>query len=217
MNLTFSKQNNKNLIGHLKLGASTTIGNYLLPKIISNFVMRHTQTKITLDIANTAQIIQKLLKFEIDMGMVEGPCYADEIDVIPWKKDKLIFVAAATHPLTKKRQITLESLAQAKWILREAGSGTRAALERAMPIKINPFLELGNTEAIKQAVLTGIGISFFSETAVSNLLESGQLIRLKTTLNLTREFFILLHKDKYRTVVLKYFIEVCNKVTAITS
>lgn len=203
------QQNPKNLLGQLKVGASTTIGNYSLPKIIGNFVTQHTQTKINLDIANTAQVIQKLLKFEIDIGLVEGQCYAEEIQVTPWKKDKLIFIAAANHPLAKKRHINLEQLAQANWIVREPGSGTRETIERALPFKLHALLELGNTESIKQAVLTGIGISCLSEIAVTDLLKSGQLVSLKTPLNLVREFIILVHKDKYHTALLENFMKVC--------
>jgi DNA-binding transcriptional LysR family regulator len=184
----------------------------LLPHIIGNFVTQHPHVHTTLSINNTEQIIHNLLKFNIDIGMIEGNCYSNEIEVLPWKKDELIIIASAKHLLTKKRKMTLEHLLQNnKWILREQGSGTREKFEEAISGKIKPFLELGNTEAIKQAVLSGVGISCLSKIAVSDFLKTGQLIELKTPfLKLTRNFYIILHKDKYKTFILDYFIKACR-------
>ena len=205
-------KNESVLAGHLIVGASTTIGNYLLPKIIGDFITHHPQIKLALSVANSEQIIHKLLKFEIDIGMIEGNCYSDEIEIFPWSKDELIVVASSEYPLSKKRKITLQELHDAKWILREPGSGTRAKFEDAMSEKIKPFLELGNTEAIKQAVLAGLGITCLSKTAVSDLLNAGQLVELKTPfLKLSRDFYVLLHKAKYKTMVLNSFINACKK------
>jgi len=81
-----------------------------------------------------------------------------------------------------------------------------------MSEKVKPFLQLGNTEAIKQAVLAGLGITCLSKTAVSDLLHTGQLVEVKTRfLKLTRDFYILLHKAKYKTMVLNSFISACKK------
>lgn len=199
------------LAGHLLVGASTTIGNYLLPTIIGNFVTEHPKTKITLSVGNTQQIIDKLLKFEIDIGMIEGNCHSKEIEIYPWKTDELIITASPKHELAKKRKITFETLLNTKWILREPGSGTREKFEAAMNHNVNPFLELGNTEAIKQAVIAGLGISCLSRTAVADALKIKQLVELKTPfLKLTRDFSILLHKDKYKTTVLNKFIATCK-------
>jgi len=201
------------LAGHLIVGGSTTIGNYILPKVIGDFVTAHPQTKITLSVDNTEHIIQKLLKFDIDIGMIEGNCYADEIEIFPWKKDELIIFASREHPLANKRKITSEDLYQARWILREKGSGTREKFEEALDQTIKPFLELGNSEAIKQAVLAGLGISCLSKTAVSDLLATEKLVELKTPfLKLTRDFYILLHKEKHQTIVLNRFVSACKKV-----
>jgi DNA-binding transcriptional LysR family regulator len=198
------------LTGNLVVGASTTIGNYLLPGIIGNFINEHPQTKIVLRVGNTETIIQQLLKFNIDIGLIEGSCYTDDILVTPWKKDELIIIAAPTHPLAKKHKLQESDLQQAKWILREAGSGTREKFEEAMGGKILPFLELGHTEAIKNAVLLGFGISCLSKTVVKDALENGTLIQLRTPfLKLTRDFFILLHKDKHRMALLGAFIKAC--------
>ncbi|HEV2523785.1 MAG TPA: LysR family transcriptional regulator [Gammaproteobacteria bacterium] len=195
------------LAGQLIVGASTTIGNYLLPGMIGNFVTRYPHTKITLCVENTERIIEKVLKFDIDVGMIEGNCYSDEIDVFPWKKDELIVIASPKHSLAKQKKMSLSDLQNAKWILREVGSGTREKFEEAMRGKIHPFLELGHTEAVKQAVCANLGISCLSRTAVSDLLKRGQLVELKTPfLKLTRDFYVLLHKKKHKTALLSKFM-----------
>lgn len=197
--------------GQLTIGASTTIGNYLLPGIIGHFVKQHPHTKITLRIANTEQIIKQLLSFDIDIAMIEGKCYSDEIDVLPWKKDELIIIASLHHPLAKQKKITRDDLYAAKWILREPGSGTREKFEEATQGKISTFLELGHTEAVKHAVLANLGISCLSRTTVTELLKNGQLVELKTPfLTLTRDFYILIHKHKHKTTVLSQFIDECK-------
>lgn len=200
-------KHHQELAGHLIVGASTTIGNYVLPEMIGEFITAYPNVKITLRIANSEQIIQQLLKFKIDIGMIEGNCYSEEIEVLPWKKDQLVVIAAPQHPLLKKSKISLKDLRSARWILREHGSGTREKFEEAIKGKIIPFLEFGNTEAIKNAVQAGLGISCLSKTAVAESLKNGQLIELKTPiLKLSRDFFILTHKEKHKTAVLNKFI-----------
>jgi len=201
------------LAGHLIVGASTTIGNYVLPKLIGNYVTVFPKTKITLQVGNTEQIIQSVLKFSIDLGMIEGNCYSDNIESQFWKKDELVIIASPTHPLSKKTKITRSDLQAARWLLRESGSGTREKFEEAMGGKINSFLELGHTEAIKQAVQTGLGISCLSKTAVAELLDEGRLVELQVPfLKLTRNFYIIFHKEKYKTAVLNGFIKTCKSL-----
>ncbi len=199
-------QQSKELRGHLIIGASSTIGNYLLPAIIGKFIQIHPQVKITLHIANSEQITKQLLQFEIDLGIIEGNCYAPEIIVTPWGKDELIIIASPKCPLNKKHKISLAELRQCQWILREPGSGTRERFEEALGGKINPLLELGHSEAIKSAIQQGLGLGCLSKLIVSDALKSGQLVELKTSLSLIRNFYLLLHKDKHITPLLKAFI-----------
>lgn len=205
-------QDKKNILaGHLIVGASSTIGNYLLPEIIGHFMAEHPKAKISLQVANTEQIIKQLLQFDIDVGMIEGRCNSEEIKVYPWRKDDLIIISSAKNPLCKKAKITLNDLYESKWILRESGSGTRERFVDAIGSKISPFLELGHTEAVKQAVRAGLGISCLSRVTVSDALRSGELVELKTPfLKLSRDFYILIHKEKYQTAILNKFIEKCN-------
>lgn len=201
----------KKPMGHLIVGASSTIGNYVLPKIISRFIRNFPQTKISLQVSNTEQIIKKTLDFEIDIGFIEGNCYAFDLNVQAWRQDELIIIASPDHPLSKKKKISLQDLKRAEWILREKGSGTREQFEVAIKASILPFLEFSHTEAIKHAVTTDIGISCVSELTVTELLKNKKLVRLSTPfLKLSRYFYILLHKDKYQTAILREFMKQCH-------
>ena len=200
----------KNPVGHLIVGASSTIGNYVLPKMISRFSKNFPQVKISLRVNNTEQIIKEALNFEIDIGFIEGNCYALDLNVEKWRKDELVVIAAPNDPLNKKKKLSLEDLKNAKWILREKGSGTREQFENAINANILPFMEFSHTEAIKQAVMTGIGIGCVSELTAIELLKNRSLIKLATPfLKLSRQFYTLLHKEKYQTAVLQAFIKEC--------
>ena len=202
----------RELQGNLDIGASTTVGNYLLPALVVEFMKQYPHTQVTLKVSNTAHIIQDVVKFNLDLGVIEGSCNHPEITVMPWKKDHLVIVAAPQHPLAKKRRISVADLHQAKWIMREAGSGTREIFKRAFNTDIHSFLELGHTEAIKNAVATGIGISCLSQLAVAQSVKNKHLVILKTPfLKLTREFFIISHKKKYQTKIIDAFIKLCKK------
>lgn len=205
-----SEQSSQNMIGHLVISASSTIGNYVLPEIILEFTCRYPNIKISLKVANTSKVIEHLTHAESDLGFVEGSCSATELEVLPWLTDQLVIIAAKNHPLAKTKSLTLEALYEARWILREEGSGTREKFEKALEKPITPFLELGHTEAIKQAILTGLGISCLSKTAVDHLLQHKELVELKCpSLTLKREFNLVIHKEKYRSHILKMFIEAC--------
>lgn len=202
------EQGNTTFIGDLIVGASSTVGNYLLPKKIGKFIEAYPEVKITLNVANTEQIIKQILEFRIDVGIIEGSCYAKEIEVTPWGEDELIIIASPKHPLSKKRKIKLAEIQACRWILREPGSGTREQFEAAMGGKVTPFLELGHTEAIKNAVQENIGISCLSRITVAEALKSRQIAELKVpSLKLTRNFYLLLHKEKHQTALLKEFIK----------
>lgn len=208
LTLLLQIKDNQQLTGSLTIGASTTIGNYLLPIIIAKFRHLHPRTNIRLEINNTQEIIEKLANFEIDAGFIEGSCSHSDLDSTVWRHDELVVIAAPDHPLVKKTRISRQDLQQQKWIIREPGSGTRERFEQAMVDSVIPFLELGHTEAIKQAVAAGIGISCLSKATVEKPLAEGELVALKTPfLSLGREFYKVIHREKYQTLLLKEFIK----------
>lgn len=207
------------LIGQLRIGASLTIGNYMLPGMIGSFMQHHPGAQVTLDVANTRHVIQALEQFQIDVGFIEGFCHQPDIEVIPWCRDELVIFAAPAHPLASARTIAADDLAAADWILREPGSGTREIFDNAILGRIsrlNLLMEFGHTEAIKRAVETGIGIGCASRRTLEDALAAGSVVVLPTPfLNLERELYLLIHRQKYRTQGLEAFLDHCRM--AVTS
>jgi DNA-binding transcriptional LysR family regulator len=201
------------LAGELRIGASSTIGNYLIPHLLGQLAGGHPELKLHLDVVNTEQVIAGMAAFAYDIGFVEGPCRRPELETIPWRDDTLAVFAAAGHPLAAKAVLTPVDLAAARWILREPGSGTREVFETAVAGRLAPlhvFLELGHSEAIKQAVEAGLGIGCLSLLTLERALAVGVLKLLPTPfLDFSRTLNILIHRDKYRTAVLRAFLDYC--------
>lgn len=200
-------------VGSLKIGASLTIGNYSMPPIIASFMREHPQSQLTLDIANTSHIIAALGQFELDIGFIEGYCHAPDLEVIPWRQDELVVFAAPSHPLAAKTDLRESDLAAAAWVLREPGSGTREVFDNAVMGRLpnlHVLLELGHTEAIQRVVSSGLGIGCASRLSLQESLDNGALVVLPTPFwNLSRQFFALIHRQKYRTFGLERFLEHC--------
>lgn len=200
-------------VGNLKIGASLTIGNYSIPPLIASFMRLHPQCQLRLEVANTSHIINALEQFELDVGFIEGFCHAPNLEVIPWRQDELVIFAAPSHPLAQKAELCEADFANAEWILREAGSGTREIFDNAVIGRLphlNVLLELGHTEAIQRVVASGLGIGCTSRLSLDEALASQTLTILPTPFwNLSRQFFVLIHRQKYRTYGLEQFINHC--------
>jgi len=196
-------------IGVLRLGASTTIGNYLLPGILAAFqntLARPPQgaLQVQVVIANTAAITAQVAAFELDLGLIEGPCHEPQLTVQPWLEDELLLVAAAHDPIVLRAQpVTLAMLRQATWLLRESGSGTRETIDQLLTPHLHQLragIEFGNSEAIKRAAASGLGISCLSRYVVEDFLASGLLVAPASELpRLTRRFHLVTHALKWRT------------------
>lgn len=201
----------ESLQGSLKIGASSTIGNYLVPSAIAAFVKKHPEVNIQLEVANTEQIVTGMQNLNFDIGLIEGPSHAPLLNTEVWKNDELVIFSSPSHPLANQTKIGAEALKEAQWILREQGSGTREVFSLATnTILMNPNvkLELGNSEAVKLAVKTGLGLGCLSELAIAAELEAGTLIKIDCTLfDLRRDFFLIQRKDSYQSELLKIFID----------
>lgn len=199
------------LQGSLKIGASSTIGNYLVPSAIAAFVNKHPEVSIHLEIANTEQIVAGMQSLNFDIGLIEGPSHAPQLNTEIWKEDELVIFCSPTHALAKSNNVTAQDLANAQWILRELGSGTREVFSLAtQSILMNPQvkLELGNSEAVKLAVKTGLGLGCLSNLAIQSELATGALVKLETAfINLKRNFFLIQRKDSYQSQLMKTFID----------
>jgi DNA-binding transcriptional LysR family regulator len=199
----------------LRLGASSTVGNYLLPQLIGQFRRQRPGSRFALEVGNTRQVMQRVLHFEVDVGFVEGPCMDPDIEPVFWRSDELAICTRPDHPLAQPGGATIEALREAEWILREPGSGTREVVEQLLTSQLGDIrlaMELGGTEAIKRAVESGIGISCLPKVALVGAIERGNLAMLETPfLRLTRALHILLHKQKHRTEGLDSLLDFCRQ------
>ena len=204
-----------NLFGNLVIGASSTIGNYVLPEYVASFINCHPKTKVQLEVGNTEEIIDKVAHFAVDVGFIEGGCCESEIEVIPWRDDELAVFSAPQHKLAGLDAAAISDLESCDWILREKGSGTREVFENQisrLSMTINILLELGHTEAIKNAVSRGSGISCLSRSALQDLLRLQEIELLATPfLDLRRKFYLIMHKKKYKTRILQNFLKHIDK------
>lgn len=197
------------LSGELRVGASNTVGNYRVDELLGKFVRAHPEVAIRLRVANTQTIAKGVLEHELDVGCVEGPVTHAALEALPWRDDALLVCVPPQHPLARKRRLRPADFAGARWVLREPGSATRATSERVLaqlPVG-ETVLELDQIEAIKQAVVAGLGIACLPAVAVTETLAAGRLCALKTPfLDLRRKLSVLLRRREYRGVLLDAFL-----------
>lgn len=204
--------------GALRVGATLTIGNYLVVPLMTRFMRDEPAAAITLEIANTETIARRVLNFDIDVGLIEGELSHPGLAVTPFLDDELVVFAAPDHPLTRKRRITDADLVQAPWILRERGSGTRQAFERAMygllP-RLHIALELQQTEVIQRAVESGLGLGCLSRLVVADAFRQGRLRPLRVPgRDFRRQFFFVLQRRKHRSATLERWLALCRDAGA---
>ena len=164
--------------GRLAIGASTTIGAYLLPQVFGEFHRQHPDIELQLEIANTETIQRQLLEGAVEIGLTEGVIQAEYLDSEVFDEDELVAIAPRGHPLLKQKSVTGRELCREPFILREAGSGTRAVVERALRkhrLTVRPVLALASSEAIKRAVIAGVGLAIISHLAIGCELQIGSL------------------------------------------
>jgi DNA-binding transcriptional LysR family regulator len=164
--------------GRLAVGASTTIGAYLLPQVFGEFHRQHPDIELQLEIANTETIQNQLMEGSIEVGLTEGLMKAEHLDSEVFHEDELVAIAPRGHPLLKQKRVTARELCREPFILREEGSGTRAVVERALGkrgLTVKPVLSLASPEAIKRAVIAGVGVAIVSRLAISCELQIGSL------------------------------------------
>ncbi|MEK7683730.1 MAG: selenium metabolism-associated LysR family transcriptional regulator [Nitrospirota bacterium] len=167
--------------GSISVGASSTIGNYLLPGVIAAFRKTHPKIKIHLLVGNTKRVVELLNAGNIDIGLVEGDVARQKMVVDKLVADELALIVPPLHPLAKKRNVSIFEITKEPFIFREEGSGTRQVIEKYLgkysitPQNMMISMVLGSTEAIKESVENGIGIAIVSRWAVRKEIKYGTL------------------------------------------
>jgi LysR family transcriptional regulator, transcriptional activator of the cysJI operon len=186
--------------GELKVGASLTIGEHILPFLLADFSSLYPKVKLNLKVYNSVQIVEKLLNHEINLGFIESKLSYPSLKQVPFATDELVIIASPR--LIHKSEISIEELLEMPFIIREHGSGTRQVMEDSFrkngvdPSKLNIVMELEHTEVIKSSVEAGLGISIISKSAVKKELQL-QTIKMLTIegLSLQRDFYMIYHEQ----------------------
>lgn len=197
----------------LKIGATITVGTCVLNDILNDFKIKKPNISTQIFVENTNIIEEMILKSSLDMGVVEGIIKSRDIITIPVVPDELILVCSPSHEFASFDEINAEKLYNQDFILREEGSGTRELFEKKienMDITINKKWVCNNSEAIKNAVISGQGLTVISQMLVRKEIMDKKLHAIKIKdLQLTRNFYLAYHKNKYLSDNLKSFIGTC--------
>jgi len=186
-----------------------------LPQLFEIFKLQYPNIVIQMDTGNSHEVIERILSFKNDIGFI-GIDYADKHLVkIPFIVERLVLIVPPDHELTQKRTISFKDLNGQKMIMREKGSGTMEIIERELlnhKVTIEPAMELGSNEAIKQAVEAGLGISIISSNVVKLDNDQGRIkiLHFSNNRDIIRRFYIIYHKDKYLSDLLKIFLRVAS-------
>jgi len=181
--------------GELSLGVSTTIAQYVLPKLLGAFLSEHPQVQFSIQSGNTAEIVHMLLEGKVSAGLIEGPARERGLRTEPFMEDELVLIAPRDF---ESARISRAQLQRMSLLMREQGSGSRRVVETALEkagLKLKSFqkvMDLDSTEAIKSAVEAGLGVGFVSRWAISKELELGTLQLVEVgDLRITRHFTLI--------------------------
>jgi DNA-binding transcriptional LysR family regulator len=203
--------------GRLVIGASTTIGTYLLPGVVAAFWRRHPNVELLVEIANTEQVHRRLAGLEFDLGLTEGFVEEGELDAEVFHHDELVVIAAPGHRLTGSHRVPLRAIQEEPFILREPGSGTRAVEERALArlkLPIRAAMALSSTEAIKRVVAEGVGLAIVSRLAVHAECAAGSVVVLPVVgLRIDRPLHLVRRKGRRDGPALRAFCGVLRERT----
>lgn len=199
----------------IRVGASVTIGAYVLPKLISAFQRENPGFLIEVAEDNTTQIEELLMRDKIDLGLVEGEAELPDLVNKPFIEDELILICGKSHTLAGRHLVEPHELEKENFIVREIGSGTRKTFADVMAknhLTWKAIWTCNNADTIKMAVAEGLGVSVISERAVRNEIESGLLLSVNMNgIYFKRQFKLVYHKNKYLTEPMKRFINFCFK------
>jgi LysR family transcriptional regulator, transcriptional activator of the cysJI operon len=187
---------NHNVTGELRLGASTTVAQYLLPRILGAFLKQYPNVRMTMVSGNTEEIVEAVAEERVALGIIEGPPMRRDVKTEPMAPDELVLIVSPGHPWAQRKgTIAVEELTTVPLLLRERGSGTRRVVERALkdagvPLKsLKVAMELDSTEAIISGVEAELGVGFVSRWAIFKVLRLGTVKVVKVAgLRIAREF-----------------------------
>jgi LysR family transcriptional regulator, low CO2-responsive transcriptional regulator len=200
--------------GRLRIGASTTPGMYLIPKLIARFKRHYPKIEVHLEIKDTRQIEEGLIRNDYDFGFVGGHLVGDEMEMLPWRNDEIVLIVPPDHTFARKKFVRVNELARQQFIVRERGSATQAAVSQkllGLNVHLEILMEMDNPEAVKHAVQGGMGVAFISKFAVETELKAKILAVAKVAgFSVVRELKIVYRKNKHLSRAAQSLIEMAT-------
>ncbi len=201
------------LKGHLIVGGSNIPGEYVLPAVLARFKARYRDASVTLKIADSREIARRVLEGTYELGAVGARFVDGHLVYVKFLEDELVLALPPDHPWAAKSAVNLKELSTQAIILREVGSGSRKVLEEGLRSAgvnadaLTVVAEVGSTQAIRQAVKAGAGISMISLRAIQEDLERGTLRTIPLEgIRLTRDFYLVYHKHRSRSPLCETFL-----------
>ncbi|MFV0150759.1 LysR substrate-binding domain-containing protein [Empedobacter falsenii] len=203
--------------GSLRLGASTTIAQYVLPPILAEFRKRFPEIQLSLVIQNSEKIEELLSNHKIDVGLIEAKIKNRTFHYFPFIKDEIVLVSRQNHPISSKISIKIEDLKDISLLLREPGSGTLETIDLALKAKniklneLNTEIQLGSTESIKSYLLHSEALAFLSIQSIIQELKNNTLTVIDIrNLLIERDFNFIIPEGEQSKLV-NLFIDFCNR------
>ncbi len=204
--------------GHIVIGASTIPGEYIIPSMLGRFRTAYPGINSSIRIGDTEEIIQLLIDYSVDIGIVGAKVENRQIDYTPFDKDELIIIVPSNHKWNKNSAVSTDEIVEEPFVLREKGSGTRITFERAIekqgvnPQHLKVTAEMGSSTAVKQAVKAGLGVSVISKKAVTEELKY-KLIKGLTVkgVDLTRPFYVIQNRKRTQSPLCRAFVDFIKK------
>jgi DNA-binding transcriptional LysR family regulator len=179
----------------LYIGCSSTIGDYLLPKIITKFISENPEVSIKIFIGNSKEVEDGVLSKIFNIGLVEDNIISNKLDVSEFYEDEIILIASKNNSISEYLK-TQNELKNYKFIFREFGSGTRNIVEQSLKIKISPSMEVSSSKAIAKIVQNSDYLAFVSKLVAEDLINDGHLKKIEVDdLKITRKFSIITQKN----------------------
>jgi DNA-binding transcriptional LysR family regulator len=201
------------LSGPLLIGASTTIAEFILPRVLGEFKSLHPDVQPKLVVANSEAIENRVAEHTLDIGLIEAPSHLPSLLTEMCCEDELQVVVAPSHPLSKAKSVQPKQLLAYPYVSRESGSGTREFTDLYFrkggvnPSELNVVMELGSPEALKGVAGTGLGFAILSKAAVAREQKLGELVAIPLTPKLLRSLSLVYPKEKFRSRLVNTFVE----------
>lgn len=203
--------------GPLMIGASTTIAEYMLPRLLGEFKRLHPETQARLTVANSETIENKVADHTLDMGLIESPSHHPNLVTQVCCEDELVMICAPFCDIARLVSVSPKDVASQPYISRESGSGTRECIDDFFRVngvsldEINLVMELGSREAIKGAVASGLGVAVVSSTTVDKEVRLGELTAIPLNPPLRRQLSLVYPQEKFRSKLLQSFLDFLHR------